>query len=66
MYNKHKNETIVYQAIIDNKTCISFNTEKKRSAFIKKVAAEGRRKITYLSQIVYPGRNAYLTFNLAE
>ncbi len=66
MYNKHKNETIVYQVIIDNKTCISFNTEKKRSAFMKKVTAEGRRKITYLSQVIYPGRNAFVSINLAE
>jgi hypothetical protein len=66
MYNKHKNQTIMYQAIVDNKIGIQFNTVKKRNDFVKKVIAEGRRRITCQSNVIYPGREACLTIYLAD
>jgi len=56
MYNKHKDQTTVYQSIIDNKVCVSFNTDQKRQAFIEKVVSEGRRRITCITNVIYPGR----------
>ncbi|WP_206458730.1 hypothetical protein [Anaerovorax sp. IOR16] len=54
MYNKHKSVKIMYQAIIDNKVSVQFNTSKKRDLFISKVEKEGRRKITCISSVSYP------------
>lgn len=66
MYNKHKNQTTMYQAIVDNKIGVQFNTEKKRQAFVEKVIAEGKRRITCQTNVIYPGRNAFLTVLIAD
>ena len=52
MYNKHKNEKTMYSVMIENKTGISFNTEKKRKEFI--VRLKGTRKITCITNVSYP------------
>jgi hypothetical protein len=52
MYNKHTNTKTEFQAIIDNKVGIAFNTDKKRKAFIAKL--KGTRKVTAISNIQYP------------
>lgn len=51
MYNKHTCTITMYQVIVDNKTCIQFNTEKKRRLFISKVK---NRQITCISDVSYP------------
>ncbi|NMA58829.1 hypothetical protein [Clostridium cochlearium] len=52
MYNKHKNVKTIYLVIIENKTCISFNTEKKRKEFIARL--KGSRQITCITDCSYP------------
>jgi len=37
MINKHKKQKIIYQLIIDNKICLSFNTAKKKTISNKKI-----------------------------
>lgn len=56
MYSKHKKESTIYQVIIDNKLAINFNTDKKRSTFIERVRNEGRRQVTCITNVIYPGR----------
>lgn len=52
MYNKHTKQKTDFQITIENKICISFNTEKKRQNCIKKL--KKTRQITCLSQCSYP------------
>lgn len=52
MYNKHTNTKTEFQAIIDNKIGVAFNTDKKRKAFIARL--NGTRKVTALSNVQYP------------
>jgi len=66
MYNKHKNQTIVYQVIVDNQVVIQFNTEAKRDSLADRIRIEGRHIITGLTNIIYPGRNSNLTITIAE
>lgn len=51
MYNKHTCSIIKYQVIIDNKTCIEFNTEKKRNEFLAKIK---NHAVTCISNSEYP------------
>ena len=51
MYNKHDYSFTMYQVIVENKTCIQFNTDKKRKAFIAKLK---NRKVTCISNVSYP------------
>lgn len=52
MYNKHTHTKTEFQVIIENKFGISFNTEKKRKAFISRL--KGTREITCMSNVEYP------------
>ncbi len=52
MYNKHMSLKIEYHVVIDNKVVLSFNTEKKREQFMKKL--NGTRKITCITDVQYP------------
>lgn len=52
MYNKHTNTKTDFKVIIENRICISFNTDKKRNEFIAKL--KGTREITCITNSLYP------------
>lgn len=54
MYNKHKCKKIMFQAIVDNKTVIEFNTSKKRDMFVDMINNSKNHTITRISQVSYP------------
>lgn len=54
MYNKHKCEKVMFQAIVDNRTAVEFNTAKKRDNFVKLVAKTKNHKVTCVSSVSYP------------
>lgn len=54
MYNKHTFTKTMFQAIVDNRTGVEFNTAKKRDAFVKLVAKSNTHTVTAVSNVSYP------------
>lgn len=64
MYNKHTNKKTEFTVVIENKICISFNTEKKRKEFIARL--NGKRQITCITNSSYPWNQNDGTHNLVS